>query len=158
MLFGDAVWPAWKPQTGRDVRRSVLHDRLVAAGAHFGVSAGWEFAEWFAARRRASARRPWTSARQPRIDIVAEEHRAVREAVGVLDMSLMAKLIVQGPDAGAVLNRLSATDVTARSAGSSTPSGSNAAGGIMADLTVTRLEDDSSWSSPATSSTAGSSR
>ncbi len=30
------------------MRRSVLHDRLAAAGAHFGVSAGWEFPEWFA--------------------------------------------------------------------------------------------------------------
>ena len=48
VLFGDAVWPAWKPKTGRNMRRSVLHDRLAAAGAHFGVSAGWEFPEWFA--------------------------------------------------------------------------------------------------------------
>ena len=35
VLFGDAVWPAWKPATGRNVRRSVLHERLVAAGGHF---------------------------------------------------------------------------------------------------------------------------
>ena len=48
VLFGDAVWPAWKPLTGRNVRRSVLHDRLAAAGGHFATSAGWEFAEWYA--------------------------------------------------------------------------------------------------------------
>ena len=42
----------------------------------------------------------------------------------MLDMSLMAKLIVQGPDAAAVLSRLSANDVLLASrAGSSTPSG-----------------------------------
>ena len=35
VLFGDAVWPTWKPGSARDVRRSVLHDRLVAAGGHF---------------------------------------------------------------------------------------------------------------------------
>ena len=50
--------------------------------------------------------------RQDSHAIVAREHAAVREAVGVLDMSLMAKLIVQGPDAATVLSRLSANDVT----------------------------------------------
>ena len=57
VLFGDAVWPSWQPSTARNVRRSVLHDRLAAAGAHFGVSAGWEYAEWFdaAVRRRCPA-------------------------------------------------------------------------------------------------------
>ncbi len=40
VLFGDAVWPSWKPSTGRNIRRSVLHDRLAGQGAHFGQSAG----------------------------------------------------------------------------------------------------------------------
>ena len=34
VLFGDAVWPAWKPSTGRNVRRSVLHDRLAELGVN----------------------------------------------------------------------------------------------------------------------------
>ena len=74
VLFGDAVWPTWQPSTARGVRRSPLHDRHVAAGAHMGVSMGWEFPEWFAGspraggapatRRRTSARRrPPTSSR-----------------------------------------------------------------------------------------------
>ena len=41
----------------------------------------------------------------------------------MIDMSLMAKLLVQGPDAGAVLSRLSANDVPQGPAGWSTPSG-----------------------------------
>src|SRR5439155_1137095 len=97
VLFGDAVWPSWQPSSARNMRRSVLHDRLAAAGAHFGVSAGWEYAEWFADGEapvpRLDYRRPASHA------IVGREHAAVREAVGVIDMSLMAKLIVQGPDA-----------------------------------------------------------
>ena len=32
VLFGDAVWPSWKPSTARNIRRSVLHDRLAGAG------------------------------------------------------------------------------------------------------------------------------
>jgi glycine/D-amino acid oxidase-like deaminating enzyme len=86
VLFGDAIWPAWKPRTARNVRRSVLHDRLVAAGAHFGASAGWEFAEWFAE----PGEHPVATLdfrRQASHEIVRREHVAVREAVGVIDMT-----------------------------------------------------------------------
>jgi 4-methylaminobutanoate oxidase (formaldehyde-forming) len=140
VLFGDAVWPSWQPSTARNVRRSVLHDRIAAAGAHFGVSAGWEFAEWHATdspeRAVLDYRRP--SAHQ----IVGTEHRAVREAVGMLDMSLMAKFLVQGPAAAAVLSRLSANDVTAGLGRLVYTQWLNAAGGIVADVTVTWLEPE----------------
>ena len=110
VLFGDAVWPSWKPATGRNVRRSVLHDRLAAAGGHFAASAGWEFAEWFDPAGEAAP--PQLGFGRPAAHtIVGREHAAVREAVGVIDMTLMAKLLVQGPDAGPVLSRLSANDV-----------------------------------------------
>jgi 4-methylaminobutanoate oxidase (formaldehyde-forming) len=139
VLFGDAVWPSWQPSTARNVRRSVLHDRLAAAGAHFGVSAGWEYPEWFADGGapvpRLDYRRPASHA------IVAREHAAVREAVGVIDMSLMAKLIVQGPDAAAVLSRLSANDVLLGPGRLVYTQWLNESGGIIADVTVTWLEE-----------------
>ena len=141
VLFGDAVWPTWKPSTARNVRRSVLHDRLAAAGAHFGVSAGWEFVEWFAE----PGERPATTLdyrRQASHEIVRREHVAVREAVGVIDMSLMAKLIVQGPHAAAVLSRLSANDVTREVGRLVYTQWLNDRGGIVADVTVTRLADE----------------
>jgi glycine cleavage system aminomethyltransferase T len=75
-------------------------------------------------------------------DIVAREHHAIREAVGVIDMSLMAKLIVQGPGAAAVLSRLSANDVTRETGRLVYTQWLNAAGGIVADLTVTRLAEE----------------
>jgi 4-methylaminobutanoate oxidase (formaldehyde-forming) len=141
VLFGDAVWPGWKPSTGRNIRRSVLHDRLAAAGGHFAQSAGWEFAEWHARPDE----HPVTTLdfrRQQSHPIVAREHRTVREAVGMLDMSLMAKFIVQGPDAAAVLSRLSANDVTASLGRIVYTQWLSEAGGIVADLTVTWLEPD----------------
>jgi 4-methylaminobutanoate oxidase (formaldehyde-forming) len=138
VLFGDAVWPAWKPSTGRNVRRSVLHDRLAAAGARFGVSAGWEFPEWFAEPGEHPAA-TLDYQRQASHPIVEREHRAIREAVGVIDMSLMAKLIVQGPDAAAVLSRLSANDVSREVGRLVYTQWLNHGGGIIADLTVTRL-------------------
>jgi glycine cleavage system aminomethyltransferase T/glycine/D-amino acid oxidase-like deaminating enzyme len=141
VLFGDAVWPSWKPATGRNVRRSVLHDRLAAAGGHFAQSAGWEFTEWFdpageAPPPRLGFGRPAAHA------IVGREHAAVREAAGMIDMSLMAKLLVQGPDAGAVLSRLSANDVLQGPGRLVYTQWLNEAGGIIADVTVTCLEPD----------------
>jgi glycine cleavage system aminomethyltransferase T len=141
VLFGDAVWPTWKPSTARNIRRSVLHDRLAAQGAHFAQSAGWEFAEWFA-QPGEHLEASLDFSRQASHDVVAREHNAVREAVGVLDMTLMAKLIVQGPDAGAVLSRLSANDVTADIGRIVYTQWLNEAGGIVADVTVTWLEPE----------------
>jgi len=157
VLFGDAVWPAWQPSTGRNVRRSVLHDRLAAAGAHFGVSAGWEFCEWFAGGSGGSSPQAGSAdpggagehpeatmdyRRQASHAIVGREHRAIREAVGVIDMSLMAKLIAAGPDAAAVLSRLSANDVARGTGRVVYTQWLNSAGGIVADVTVTRLGDE----------------
>ena len=141
VLFGDAVWPAWKPSTGRNVRRSVLHDRLAAAGAHFGVSAGWEYPEWFADHGAPPVPAPGFQ-RPAAHDIIGREHAAIREAVGVIDMSLMAKFLVQGPDAGPVLSRLSANDVLLGPGRLVYTQWLNHAGGIVADLTVTCLEPD----------------
>ena len=141
VLFGDAAYPSWRPKTARDVRRTVLHDRFVAAGAHFNSSVGWEFPEWFegpGAPRETVA----GFTRSAGFGFVAAEHEAIRRGVGIMDMTLMAKFHVQGPDAAAVLSRLSANHVD-REVGRvvytqwCTPSG-----GIAADLTVTRLADD----------------
>ncbi|HUZ51779.1 MAG TPA: FAD-dependent oxidoreductase, partial [Streptosporangiaceae bacterium] len=141
VLFGDAVWPSWQPKTGRNVRRSVLHDRLASAGAHFGVSAGWEFPEWFAGPGEHPAA-TMDYRRQASHSIVEREHRAIREAVGVIDMTLMAKLIAAGPDAAAVLSRLSANDVTREAGRLVYTQWLNTSGGIIADVTVTRLGDE----------------
>jgi glycine cleavage system aminomethyltransferase T/glycine/D-amino acid oxidase-like deaminating enzyme len=137
-LFGDAAWPNWQPRTARNVRRSVIHDRLAAAGAHFNVSSGWEYPEWFAEpgtvpRTKLGWTRDDGFARQ------AAEHRVIREAVGMLDMSLMAKFIVQGRDAERVLNRISANDVAVPVGRIVYTQWLNDQGGIEADLTVTRL-------------------
>ena len=81
VLFGDAVWPTWQPSTARNIRRSVLHDRLAAQGAplrpvgRLGVPG---------VVRRAGEHPETTLdfSRQASHDIVAREHAAVRDAVG----------------------------------------------------------------------------
>ena len=140
-LFGDAAWPNWHPRTARNVRRSVIHDRLAAAGAGFAPSSGWEYAEWFAEPgTHPEIVKGW--GRDASFPLQAAEHRAVREAVGMLDMSLMAKFLVQGRDAEQVLNLVSANDVAVPVGRVVYTQWLNRAGGIEADLTVTRLAED----------------
>ena len=79
---------------------------------------------------------------RPSFEIVGREHRAVREDVGVLDMSLMAKFLVQGPDAARVLDRLSVSVVDREIGRLVYTQWLDTAGGIAADLTVTRLGEE----------------
>ena len=139
-LFGDAAFPTWHPTSARNVRRSVIHDRLADAGAHFAVSSGWEYPEWFAPRPHPHLGQAW--GRNPAFAIQAEEHRTVREAVGMLDMSLMAKFLVQGRDAERVLNTICANDVAVPIGRVVYTQWLDERGGIVADLTVTRLAED----------------
>ena len=110
-LFGDAGFPTCKPRYARDVRRSVIHHRLVERGADFMVLTGYEVPEWFAdARRLARAAAhvgPRPGVRRP----PRSSTRAVREAVGVMDMSFMAKILVQGPGALALLDKVSVSRI-----------------------------------------------
>ncbi len=140
-LFGDAAWPNWQAKSARNVRRSVIHDRMAAAGAHFSVSSGWEYAEWFAGAAPMPLIKPgW--GRDAAFPFQEAEHRAVREGVGMLDMSLMAKFLVQGRDAERVLNLVCANDVAVPVGRVVYTQWLNQAGGIEADLTVTRLAED----------------
>ena len=134
-------WPFRQPETARGVRRSVLHDRLVAQGAVFGVVAGWERANWFASDGVAP-RYVYTYGRQNWFPCAAAEHRAVREAVAVFDQTSLAKFWLQGPDATAALQRLCANDVDVAVGRIVYTQMLNARGGIECDLTVTRVGVD----------------
>jgi 4-methylaminobutanoate oxidase (formaldehyde-forming) len=66
----------------------------------------------------------------------------VREGVGLFDQSSLAKLLLQGPDAAAVLQRLCANDVDVPPGRIVYTQMLNRRGGIECDLTVTRLAED----------------
>jgi len=134
-------WPHQQPTTARDVRRSVLHDRLAARGACFGVVMGWERANWYAAPGTEPAYR-YSWGRQNWFEQSALEHRAVREAVGLFDQSSFAKFRLEGPDAPDVLGRLCAGDVDVPVGCIVYTQMLNPRGGIECDLTVTRLAED----------------
>ena len=68
--------------------------------------------------------------------------------LALFDQSSFAKFLVQGRDACAVLNRMSAADVDVAAGRIVYTQWLNERGGIEADLTVTRLAETSSWWSP----------
>ena len=128
--------------TARDVKRSVLHDRLKAAGAYFTESHSWELPDWFAPTPQQARIETYSWLRQTWFDWHAEEHRAAREDVVVIDMSSMSKFLVQGRDACALMSRLSCNEVDVAPGRVVYTAWVNEAGGFEADLTVTRLEAD----------------
>ncbi|MGH7318579.1 MAG: GcvT family protein, partial [Candidatus Rokuibacteriota bacterium] len=135
-------WPFRQVETARPVRRSVLHDRIAARGACFGVVAGWERPNWYATDGR-EPRYRYTYGRPDWLSCSAEEHRAVREAVGLFDQSSFAKFLLQGEDAERVLGRLCANDVAVPPGKIVYTAMLNDRGGVECDLTVTRLTEDS---------------
>lgn len=130
------------PKTARDVKRSVLHDRLAAAGAFFGEHYSWEMPEWFAPTPEQAKIERYSWFRQNWWPWHAEEHKAARENVILMDMSLMSKFIVQGRDACALLNRLSCNQIDVAPGAIVYTQWVNEQGGFEGDLTVTRLEHE----------------
>jgi aminomethyltransferase len=104
-------------------RRTPLHDRHVEAGARIVPFAGYAMPVEYAGIR--------------------EEHRAVRERVGVFDVSHMGQVEVSGPGAEAFLQRLLSNDVSAIPDGGAQYSVLCwEDGGVLDDLFAYRLAGD----------------
>ncbi len=133
-------WPFRQYDSARGVRRTPFHDRWAAAGAAFGELAGWERPNWFAPSG-VEPRYAYTWKRQNWFDYSAAEHRAVRDAVGVLDLSSFAEFLVQGSDATRRMNQICANDIDVPVGRIVYTQWLNPRGGIEADVTVCRLSD-----------------
>ncbi|MGB1179691.1 MAG: GcvT family protein, partial [Lentibacter algarum] len=139
LLYADH-FPFRQKDTARGIRRTPFHDKLLANGAVMGELAGWERANWFANEGQ-KAEYEYTWQRQNWFENRAAEHAAIRENIGMYDMSSFGKLRVEGPDAERFLNNVCGANM-------SVPTGKivytqflNAKGGIEADVTVTRLSE-----------------
>lgn len=135
-------YPTKAPQTARGAKRSVLHDRLAAAGACFTDVSGWEGASWFAPSPEEAKVDQLSWGRMNWWPYWEAEHKACREAVTLTDMSFMAKFMVQGRDAGRVLDYISANHVNRKVGQVTYTQWLNHSGLLEADLTVTKLDDD----------------
>lgn len=133
-------YPYRQYETGRGVRKSAIHDRLVSAGACHGEAYGWERPNWYAPEG-IEARYEYSYGRQNWFNHSAAEHQAVREGVALFDLSSFAKFRFEGRDAAAVLDRVCANKVDVSVGRVVYTQWLNEQGGIEADLTVTRLSE-----------------
>lgn len=141
-LMYEEAFPNTQRRTARGARRSVLHERLARAGAFFGESAGWEYPEWFAPEGTKSEITEYAWGRQNWFPYQEAEHKACRENVILMDLSLMSKFLVQGRDAAACLDHISTNHVAGSVGRIVYTEWLNERGTIEADLTVTRLAEE----------------
>jgi 4-methylaminobutanoate oxidase (formaldehyde-forming) len=136
--------PGKQLRTARNRLLSPVHARLVENGGLMREVSGWEGADWFAGYGIVPEAQP-TWGHAPWFEEWRQEHHSVREGVGLMDMSFMAKFSVIGSDAGAVLDHLSAGDVNGEPGWITYTQWLNDDGRIEADLTVSKLGDDRFW-------------
>src|SRR3989440_3325197 len=139
-------YPYDSDELGPPKPTSALHMRLQDLGAVFGTKHRWERPDYFEPRRtwrRAGAdQRSFGFTRPPYFQRLAEEHRAFRERVGIIDMSSFGKIEMTGPGTLQLLERVAGNRIDR-------PVGSvvytqllERNGGIAADVTITRLALD----------------
>src|SRR4051794_36887135 len=146
----DILHPRQQSEQARGLRRTPFYEREAGLGAEFFESAGWERPQWYEANaaliaddggyQPASewAARYWSP-------IVAAEHQACRERVGLFDISPFTKVEVSGRGAAAYVQRMAANDVD-RPVGTIVYTAMlSPRGGIMCDLTITRVSEDRFW-------------
>ena len=131
--------PGEQHQVGRNLRKSSLHDKLASEGAQFSQIYGWERARWY---DKAGKGENYSYRRNNTFEAVRAEAMAVRERVGLMDLSTFSKFEVKGPDAYSFLERICANKVPAKDGGIILGHLLNENGFIESELTITRLAAD----------------
>ncbi len=134
------AYPNEEMPAARPLRRTPVYDRLKDAGAVFGANFGLEVALWYAPRGMEPVETP-TYRRSNAFPIVKEECHAVRNAVGLMEISGFGKYEVVGPDAESWLNRILSNKMPKLGRMVLAPM-LNPRGTIIGDFSVARLAHD----------------
>jgi len=118
------------------LKKSPLHDRHVALGAKLAEFGGWEMPLEYSG--------------------VLKEHNAVREAVGVFDVSHLGKAVVKGPGAAGYVNAALSNDLGKISPGNAqyTLCCDDTTGGVIDDLIAYLHHDELVFLIPNAANTA----
>ncbi|RLB91535.1 MAG: dimethylglycine dehydrogenase [Deltaproteobacteria bacterium] len=125
----------------RKAKTSPVYDTLKAKGACFSQTYGWERASWFAPKGMAPVEEnsfKRTNWHEP----VGMECKAVRERVGVLDLSGFSKFEVSGCGAELFLNYICANKIPVKSGKIAVSCMLNQKGNIKCDVTITKIAKD----------------
>ncbi|WP_299621118.1 FAD-dependent oxidoreductase [uncultured Tateyamaria sp.] len=152
-LRHEIPFPHFNRLAGRPIKPSPLHDLLQSKRAVHEEVYGFERPRWFA--RDGVAQEDHYSFNRTVVDtLVAAEVKAVRETVGIMDVTAFTKVMVEGPDAYALLDRLTANRMPQKYPSSSEAVGGqtggsitlthmlNRAGRIELETTIVRMAPD----------------
>jgi dimethylglycine dehydrogenase len=133
-------FPGEELPAGRPLRTTPLYETLGREGALFGAAYGLEYPLWYAADGEERGEH-WSFRRNNAFAAVARECRAVREGVGLMEISTYAKYDVTGPKAEEFLDRILANRLPKEGRITLSPMlGEN--GRLLGDFTVARLADE----------------
>jgi len=140
-LRHEIPFPHFNRLAGRPIKPSPLYDVLKAKGAVFEEVYGFERPRWFA--RDGVAQKDHYSFRRTVVDdMVGAEVKAVRERVGIMDVTAFTKVLVEGPDAYALLDRLTANRMPQKAGSITLTHMLNQRGRIELETTIVRMADD----------------
>jgi dimethylglycine dehydrogenase len=128
--------PGEEEPDGRPRKTSPLYQRLLAEGAVYTETFGWERPKWFSLDGRAE---DYSYRRNNVFDVVQGEVAAVHERVGLLDLTGFAKYDITGPGAEAFLDRVCANKAPRKLGGIALVHLLSPGGRILGEMTITRL-------------------
>ena len=134
------TFPNEELPAARPLRTSALYDRFKAMGAFFGASYGVEQALWFAPKGK-KPQEKITFRRSNAFPIIGDECRAVRNSVGVIEITGYAKYEITGLGAENWLSYLLANRIPVKGHLALTPM-LNEAGKLIGDFTVAKADDE----------------
>lgn len=132
-------YPNEELQAARPLLTTPIYDLLEARGAQFGASFGLEVPLWFAPN---GERDEFSWRRSTDFDHVGAEARAVRESVGLTEISNFAKYSIEGPGAAAWLDGMLACKLPAIGRMTLAPM-LKEDGRVIGDFSLARLDEDS---------------
>ncbi|MEM1163985.1 MAG: FAD-dependent oxidoreductase, partial [Pseudomonadota bacterium] len=140
-LRHEIPFPHFNRLAGRPIKPSPLHELLKSKGAVHEEVYGFERPRWFA--RDGVAQEDHYSFRRNVVDdMVAAEVKAVRESVGIMDVTAFTKVEVSGPDAYALLDRLTANRMPQKVGSITLTHMLNRRGRIEVETTIVRMAED----------------
>ncbi|UWQ75678.1 FAD-dependent oxidoreductase [Leisingera sp. M658] len=139
-LRHEIPFPHFNRLAGRPIKPSPLYERLKDKGAVYEEVYGHERPRWFA-RNGVEQRDHYSFKRNEVHHMVGLECKAVREGVGIMDISAFTKVEVSGPGAAALLDRLTANRLPQKAGGIALTHMLNRRGRIELETTVVKLAE-----------------
>jgi dimethylglycine dehydrogenase len=129
-------------RAARPAKMSPIYERQKALNAAFGQRYGWERPNWFAPEGTEPFNKySFRTRRTNWFETVGEEVKAVRERVGLLDLTSFTKHEISGPGAEDYLNKMIANRLPTTQGGTVLGHALTASGGVESEFTITRDGD-----------------